>query len=368
MTDAHDKYLSLVNVGGNGYYVKDAEARTAITAVEGRVSTNEQDIVTLKAAVKDGAHYQGKIDLGDGKTTALEDGSTTNPVWIIGKTAAVTVNAGDFVTQQATNTTLEFIWDGAAWREFGSTGKLKAFAYADTGTFTYTPAGSVSTGSTTVTTSTVTDPTFTGTPATLTGSFSGSEGNLSVSGTPSGTVSQPTFSGTKVEGLNGTFTGTQANLSVTGTPAGTVSTPTITVELGTSSLNNLTASMGTEGTADAETLTLTTTSTTFATGSVTKAESTQPTFTGSSLESTGTFTPAGSVTCDDFTPAGTVSQPTFSGEALTSTGKFTPAGSITMDEYTPAGTNSGTAVTLAPHNHTAEFTGTEATVTVSPAS
>ena len=93
MTDAHDKYLSLVNVGGNGYYVKDAEARTAITAVEGRVSTNEADIVTLKAAVKDGAHYQGKIDLGDGKTTALEDGSTTNPVWIIGKTAAVTTSS-----------------------------------------------------------------------------------------------------------------------------------------------------------------------------------------------------------------------------------------------------------------------------------
>ena len=85
---------------------------------------------------------------------------------------------------------------------------------------------------------TVSQPTFSGTEGSLSvsgtpegtvsqPSFSGSEGNLSVSGTPTGTVSQPTFSGTGVD-LEVTFTGTQGSVSVTGTPAGTVSQPTFT--------------------------------------------------------------------------------------------------------------------------------------------
>lgn len=66
-------------------------------------------------------------------------------------------------------------------------------------------------------------PAFTGTGARLvtgnisvpsSATFTGTEGNVSVSGTPSGTVSQPTFTGTK------------AQLSGTTTAAGTVSQPT----------------------------------------------------------------------------------------------------------------------------------------------
>ena len=68
-----------------------------------------------------------------------------------------------------------------------------------------------------------TAPVFTGTGARLvtgnisvpsSASFTGTEGNVSVSGTPSGTVSQPTFTGTK------------AQLSGSTTAAGTVSQPT----------------------------------------------------------------------------------------------------------------------------------------------
>ena len=47
-------------------------------------------------------------------------------------------------------------------------------------------------------------------------SFTGTEGNLSVSGTTTGSVSQPTFTGTKVQ------------LAGTTTAAGTVSQPTFT--------------------------------------------------------------------------------------------------------------------------------------------
>ena len=46
--------------------------------------------------------------------------------------------------------------------------------------------------------------------------FTGTEGNVSTSGTPNGSVSQPTFTGTKTQ------------LSGTTTAAGTVSQPTFT--------------------------------------------------------------------------------------------------------------------------------------------
>ena len=73
-------------------------------------------------------------------------------------------------------------------------------------------------------------PAFTGTGARLvtgniavpsSATFTGTEGDVSVSGTPSGTVSQPTFTGTK------------AQISGTVTPTGTVSTPTFTGTQGT---------------------------------------------------------------------------------------------------------------------------------------
>ena len=79
-------------------------------------------------------------------------------------------------------------------------------------------------------------PAFTGTGARLvtgniavpnafSASFTGSEGDVSVSGTPAGTVSQPTFTGTK------------AQLSGTTTPAGTVSQPTFTGTQGSVSVS-----------------------------------------------------------------------------------------------------------------------------------
>jgi hypothetical protein len=72
---------------------------------------------------------------------------------------------------------------------------------------------------------TASEPTFSGTgvrlvtgniavPSTYTATFTGEEGDVSVSGTPSGSVSQPTFTGTKVQ------------LSGSTTASGTVSKPT----------------------------------------------------------------------------------------------------------------------------------------------
>ena len=93
----------------------------------------------------------------------------------------------------------------------------------------YTTGDSITTSDVTVKTGdasyTASAPAFTGTgarlvtgniavPSSYTASFSGTEGNISVTGTPSGTVPQPTFTGTK------------AQLAGTTTAAGTVSQPT----------------------------------------------------------------------------------------------------------------------------------------------
>ena len=68
--------------------------------------------------------------------------------------------------------------------------------------------------------------------------FSGSAGNITVTGTPSGTVSQPSFSGTGArlvtapiplpDSYTATFSGAEGNISVLGTPIGSISQPTFT--------------------------------------------------------------------------------------------------------------------------------------------
>ena len=80
---------------------------------------------------------------------------------------------------------------------------------------------------------------------------------------------------------------------------------------------------------------------------------------------TATYTPAGTVsqptfTGTEFTPAGTVSQPTFSGSELTSTGSYTPAGTVsnvavgtkTVKQFKSA----GTLPDLSVNNHRIIFT------------
>ena len=108
----------------------------------------------------------------------------------------------------------------------------------------------------------------------------------------------------------------------------------------------------------------------------------QPTFSGSSMTSTGSYTPAGSVSLSNtnktatvapagsgeatYTPAGSVSQPTFNGASLTSTGKFTPEGTVTTNT-----TENKTATVSAASSGTATYTPagtvTQPTISVSTA-
>lgn len=257
---------------GTTYDIKDARARELIGSLSGALT------------------YLGIT------TTELVDGSTASPI-VIGGTS-VTPKAGDIAAYGNS----EFVWSDveSKWREFGSTGSLKALAFKDSASGSYTPAGTVS------------QPTFTGTKATISSSF-----------TPAGSVAISKGTGT-------------ANY----TPEGTVSKPTVTVEMNTASVKPFGSagtlpsctlpSMG--ATVSGETLALTWSAGSFSAGTlpsagtavtvttgVKSATASQPTFTGTGAELKATFTGTAGTASAEYTPAGSVSQPTFTGSSATIT-------------------------------------------------
>lgn len=127
------KYLSKLTVGGNQYELKDAKAWA--------------DIADIQSSITGAMHYLGA------SSTAIADGDKTGPwtidgvVFIASGTPAegqVLLKAGDVATYDNGTKELEFVWSGAAgaWREYGSTGSLKALAFKDSATGNVTCAGS----------------------------------------------------------------------------------------------------------------------------------------------------------------------------------------------------------------------------------
>lgn len=107
------KYLSKMTIGGQQYDLKDAEAR--------------QSIVDLQSSVTGGMHYIGET------STALTDGATTSTLVAKSENSLSKLTgfaAGDIVIYGE----LEFVWNGAKWQEFGSTGSLKSLAFKDNAT------------------------------------------------------------------------------------------------------------------------------------------------------------------------------------------------------------------------------------------
>ena len=247
---------------GTTYDIKDAIARSNIAALSGALT------------------FLGTT------TTALTDGATTSPITI--GDSSVTPKAGNVVIYGNS----EFVWSAAEskWREFGSTGSLKALAFKDSASGSYTPAGTIS------------QPTFTGTKTTIPLSF-----------TPAGTVTISKGTGT-------------ANY----TPAGTVSAPKVTVTPNTASIKpfgsagtlpSFTASVSGETLSlafSAGTLPSAGTAVTVATG-IKTATASAPTFTGTGAELKATFAGIEGTATADYTPAGTVSKPTFTGTNKTIT-------------------------------------------------
>lgn len=178
--------VSTLNVGGQSYAIKDSVAKNNIEELKTYVENLNSSVL----------HFVGITN------TAIFDGDTTNTIQIDNKNYAA--KNGDVVIYQHEDSLTEtkeeeYVWIGTdatpsvgKWQEFGSTGALKALAFKDNASGTYTPAGTVS------------QPTF-----------SGAEGNISVFGTPAGTIS------TTTTGI--------AESDVNYTPEGTISRPDIEV-------------------------------------------------------------------------------------------------------------------------------------------
>lgn len=116
-----------------------ASANTGWTAVIKEATTIDTELKSLKSIVSGVMHYIGVT------STTLEDGSTTATITIDGDEVTLTADdAGAVVISGTGQNQKEYVWSGATWNEFGSTGALKALAFKDTATGNYDKATAVS--------------------------------------------------------------------------------------------------------------------------------------------------------------------------------------------------------------------------------
>lgn len=237
---------------GTTYNIKDATAR--------------QSISNLQTTLSGGMHYVGTT------TTTLTDGASTTPIKISNRDYSPI--SGDVVIYNS----LEFIYSSIdnKWHEFGSTGSLKALAFKNQASGSYTPAGTIS------------QPTFTGTSSAINLSIAKDSTNGNY--TPAGSVSQPIF------------TGNQITMSSDYTPTGSVT-------VGTKTTINKTATVSSQAVTGS------------APATYTPAGTISVAFTGGTTNSTGTFTPSGNISFTNSNKTATVSKT--SGVAT-----YTPEGQV----------------------------------------
>lgn len=292
-------------------------------------------------------------------TTAISDGSTTSVIVI--DSVNHTAEIGDIASYNS----MEFIWNGTVWQEFGSTGSLKALAFKDsasgtvavpktysfTGSATNVSVSGTTTGSITPTKSAITVSKATSGTATYTpqGSNAASSVSGSCSVTPSGSIS--------------VGTGT-ANYTPAGSVSGSCGAPTISVK--TAGSTTSVTPFGSAGTLPSATMptytvaneVLTITAGSFSAGTLPSAgtavtvktgdaayQATAPSFsgsfsgTGTQLKFTGSAssgTISGTAAAQTFTGTGArlvtdsevMTGASFSGASMTSTGSVTATGSV----------------------------------------
>lgn len=215
----------------------------------------------------------GGIQVKGTTTTALTDEATTNPIKI--NNADYTAVANDAVFYGKA----EFIFDGTKWHEFGDMSGLGELAKKDEASASYKPSGSVS------------QPSFTGSNSTFTGDF-----------TPEGIVSAPTIDVQLSSTSKYVATSATGGGAVTEGSAAACTLPTLNMSVSNETLEinwaagSFTANKPTEVTLPSFS------SQSIATG-VSSATATQPTFTGTEASVSVSGTPNGSV-----------SQPTFDGD------------------------------------------------------
>lgn len=226
-------------------------------------------------------------------TTALADGSTTSTIVIDGDSHSAEI--GDIASYNS----MEFIWNGTVWQEFGSTGSLKALAFKDSA------SGTVAVPATYTFTGTSTSVSVSGT---TTGSVSETKSTVTVSPadsgeatyTPQGSVSAPTISvATAGSTTSVTPFGSAGSLPSCTLPTYTVSNEILTITAGSFSAGTL-PSGGTAVTVKTGDASYSASSPSFTgTGARLVTDSqvlTGASFSGSSMTSTGSVTATGGVT------------------------------------------------------------------------
>lgn len=280
--------------------------------------------------------------------TAIADMQDCNPIYLLPKTVEEPDGHPHTPAQNEAvfKGEIEFVYDGSIWHRWGDRTGLGDMALADTASTSYTPDGSVSLSGTADTlevgvalsgTATYTpsgsnaDSSVTGS-CTVTASGSISVGSGTTNYTPDGTVSAPTIS-VDSAGATDTVNSATAKTVVTDMSVAAPSSTQATGELVYMSVANetLTFQKFVETTGDS----ITTTAKTVKTGDASYT-ATAPTFSGTAVDLEFTGTSASG------TISGTAAGQTFSGDAVR-----LETESVTIPD-------------------TATFTGTTATITVSP--
>ena len=383
--------LSAATVQSKTYEIVDVDARAGVL-------DNRAKIDEISELIQGGVHYLGKT------TTELSDGATTNPITVGGK--SVTAKQGDMVSFESTPQDLEFIFNGTTWYEFGSTGSLKALAFKDSATASYTPEGSVSlTKSDQIVNLTGGAATFNeiSVAASVTMDAYTPAGTIDIelaapaAGaltaddiTPTGSVTvteitAATFAGNALT-ASGSFTGTAATIQATTTlpelPTLTVTQPTVNVTAPTT--NVLDSATVVDGVLSFGTAAAVTSVAATATGGNTAYSTTYT----QTLTATGSYTPEGDVSVTPGTPSGTISLVEKSADKTLNINKITPTGTVavaaptvttktftgtaaaptgtvTTTKFTPEATSVTGTVTIADVPTSASFNGTSATITAS---
>lgn len=270
---------------GSTYDLKDAYARELIEELEGYTE------------------FLGVT------TTALVDGSTTNPITINGE--SVTAKKGNIATYGSG----EFIFNGTAWQEFGDLSGLGDLAFKDSA------SGTVAV------------------PKTFTTTVTPVAKNVSVTGTTTGSVSVTKSNVEVSKAASGT---------VTYTPEGSVSAPTISVVTagGTTTIKNPTSKTVVTD------MSVANPSSTTATGELVYCSVTDETLSLKKfVETTGASITTSNVTVKNSDASYGASQPTFTGTgarlvtAEVATGaSFTGSSMTSTGSYTPATPTASTTI------------------------
>lgn len=293
---------------GSTYDIKDAVAREAIASVFSYqlakdAGTTPKNIVWKNAS---GTTITG---------TLVASASTKGTFYLVPSTSSKEGDS-DIYDEYIT------VDDGAStptysWEKLGNTqldiGDLGALAYKDSASVSYTPQGSVS------------QPTFSGSATTSTGKFtpSGSvtigTGTGTANYTPSGSLSGGAISVTPSTVTKYVASSASAGGSVTAGKAASCTLPTLSTSVSNETLTlSWSAGSFTANTPTAVTMP-SFSSQTIATGISSASISTQPSFTGTGVRLTGSFSGSEGDVSVSGTPSGTVSKPTFTGTAKTIT-------------------------------------------------